>query len=102
METKQITMQNALQYLLSHRKYPIYLAAGEWCVQKEPNFDVLHPVTELFSQHTRHKHQVVVMNPNYVIVFHRLRHFLSKDAICVAVCYPCVLIEADFPRVVVE
>lgn len=41
MEPQQIAMQNPLENFLSHWENPVYLAAGEWCVQEEADPDVL-------------------------------------------------------------
>lgn len=95
-------MQHAFKDLLSHWENPINLATRERRVQKESNLDVLYAGTELLSQHGRHQHQVVVVDPNDVVVLDLLCHLASKDAIRISICHPGILVKRNLAGVVVE
>lgn len=49
MKADQVTVQNTEKEGLSHGENPIYLAAGEWCMQEEANFDILLGRANLLS-----------------------------------------------------
>ena len=51
-------------------------------MQEKADFDVAFAVTELFAQELRQKHQVVVMDPDTVVVPDMRRYFFGKESVC--------------------
>ena len=102
METQQIAVQHALQDLLSYRQDPVDFATRKRRVQEESYLHVLGLVTELFAQHRRQQHQVIVVNPDEVVVLNMLCKLFGEDAVRIAICNPSVLVKADLTGMVVE
>lgn len=45
---------------------------------------------------------MVVMNPDQIVVLHILGYRVGKDLVGGLICFPCILIERDLTRMVVE
>lgn len=71
-------------------------------MQEEANPNVLNRCSDLLSQHRREKHKVIIVNPDKIAVFDRFGYSFRKEPVRIAISDPCVLVEANFPRVVVE
>lgn len=71
-------------------------------MQEEANLDILLGVAELFTEHSRHEHQVVVVYPYHVVVLYILCDGLCEQAVGLGVCVPSRLVEGNLTRVVVE
>lgn len=95
-------MQHSLQNLLPHRQDPINFGTRERRVQEESNLDVLYAVAELLTKHCRHQHEMVIVDPDEVVVLHLLCNFLGEDSVRVTVGNPGLFIEGNLARMVVE
>lgn len=102
VETNQVAMQNSEKKLIANRENAIDLATREGSVQEETNFDVLLAVANLFAQHLREQHEVVIMDPNQVSILYFLGDGFGEEPVGFLVCLPCRLIEGNFTGVVVE
>lgn len=89
VETNQVTMQNTLEYVIADGKDAVYFTAGKRCVKEESNLDVALAVANLFSQHGRKKHEMVIMDPYEIIVLYILGDCLSEQAIDLSIGVPC-------------
>lgn len=95
-------MQHTPQNLLSHWQNPVNFTAREGGVKEEANLDVLDSITQLFPEHGRHEHEVIIMDPDQVVILDGFRDLSGKDPVCVAVGDPRTLVKADLARVVME
>jgi hypothetical protein len=102
VEADQVTVQYTEENLVSDRKDAVDLGAGEGRVEEEANLDVLLGVPDLLAQHLRHEHQVVVVDPDQVVVLDVLCDSLCEQAIGLHVTLPRRLVECDLTGVVVE
>ena len=74
-------------------------------MQEEAELDVARWVVkflELFAQHSRHEHKVVVVNPDKVVILDVLRDLLGKDTVGLAIRIPGRFVEGDLAGVVME
>lgn len=95
-------MEDTKQDLVAHRQDAVDLGAGEGRVQEESQLDVLLLIADLLAQHGGQEHEVVIMDPDHVIVLDILGDSLCKQAIRLLVSLPCRLVEGDLTGVVVE
>lgn len=102
VETHEIAVQYAIQNLVADGQDSIDFATGEGCVQEESELDVALSVTNLFAEHGRQEHQVVIVHPNQVVVLDIFCNLLGEEPVGFAVCVPCGLVEGDLTGVVVE
>lgn len=102
VEAEKITVQHTVKNLLAHRQNSVDLTTREGRVQEESDHDVFSLVAELLSQHRRQQHQMVVVDPDHVVILHLLRNFPRKDAVGITISNPCVLVEANLAGVVME
>lgn len=63
MKADKITVQYAVQDLISHRQCAEYLAAWKWCLKEKTTLDVLPRFSNFFPEHSRQEHEVVILNP---------------------------------------
>lgn len=71
-------------------------------MQEETNLDILFGVSNLFSQHLRQEHQVVVVDPNKVTVLHILDDCPCEEAVDFLICAPRRLVKGNLAGVIVE
>ena len=71
-------------------------------MEEEADLDVLLGVAELLTQHGRHEHKVVVVDPDHIVVLDIFCNSLCEEAIGLCVSLPCGLVEGDLTRVVME
>lgn len=102
VETNEIAVKDTKQNLVTDRENSVNLGAGEGSVQEEANLDILLCVAKLFSQHRRHEHQVVVVDPDHVIILYVFRNSLCEQTVGFGVCIPGRLVKGDLTGVVVE
>ena len=70
-------------------------------MEKEANLDV-HVATDFCSQHCRHHHQVIVVDPDKITLPYIPSDGLSKCSVCCLIRRPCVLTENDLARMIVD
>jgi F420-0:gamma-glutamyl ligase len=95
-------MEDAEEQGFSDGQNPVDLAGREGSVEEEANLDVLLAVADLLAQHLREQHQVVVVDPDHISVLDVANDRLGKEAVDLAVCAPCRLVERDLTGMVVE
>lgn len=66
VETNQVAMQNSQEKLIANGENAIDLATREGSVKEEANLDVLLAVADLFTQHFREQHEMVVVDPDQI------------------------------------
>lgn len=89
VEADQIAVKDASKDLVAYWKDTVDLATRERGVKEEAELDVLLSVTNFLTQHGRQKHQVVVVNPDEIVVLYILCDFLCKQTIGFTVGVPC-------------
>ncbi len=102
VETDEIAVKNTKQNLVADREDSVNLGTREGCVQEETDLDILLGFANLFAQHGRHEHQVVVVYPYHVVVLYILCDSLCEQAVGLGVCVPSGLVEGNLTGVVVE
>ena len=71
-------------------------------MEEEAKLDILLRLPNLFAQHSWQKHQMVVMDPDHVIVIDICCNCFRKKAVRFSVRVPGGLVEGDFTRMVME
>src|SRR5690606_7637223 len=94
VEPDEIAVEEAGQESLADRQNTVDFAAGEGRVEEEADADILLGVPQLFADHPRKEHEVVVVDPNKVIILYVLDDRLGEEAIDFLVGRPCGLIES--------
>ena len=102
VESNQVAVQYTVENLVTDRQDSVDLATGEGSVEEESKLDVAFRVANLLSEHCWEQHQVVVVDPNEVVVLYVLCDCLGKEAVGFAVGVPCRFIERNLTRMVVE
>lgn len=102
MEANQVAVQNSKKDLIPDRQDAVDLAAGERGVQEEAELDVLLGRANLLAEHGRQEHQVVIVDPDEIVVLHVCGNSLGEEAVGLGVCIPGRLVEGDLTRVVME
>jgi len=102
VEADQIAVKHAREDLVSYRQDSIDLTTGEGSVEEESKLDVAFRVANLLSEHCWEQHQVVVMDPDEVIVLYVLCDCLGKETVGFAIGVPRRFIKGDLTRMVVE
>lgn len=102
VEADQVAVKYAEQDLVTYRQDTIDLRRGERSVKEEADLDVLLGVTNLLAQHGRHEHQVVVVDPDHIVVLDVLCNSLREQAVGLGVSFPGRLVKGDLSGVVVE
>jgi hypothetical protein len=95
-------MQNSQKKLIANGENAIDLATREGSVQEETNLDVLLAVANLFAQHLRKQHEVIVVDPNQIPILYFLGDGFGEKPVGFLVGLPCRLVEGNFTGVVVE
>lgn len=95
-------MQNSQKELIANRENAIDLATRERSVQEETNLDVLLAVADLFAQHLREQHEMVVVDPDQISILDFLGDGFGEESVGFLVGLPGPLVEGDFTGVVVE
>jgi hypothetical protein len=102
VEADQVAGQRAAQDLVANGEDAVNFRTWEWGVKEKANLDVLLGLANLLAQHLRHEHEVVVVDPHHVVILHILCDRLCEQAVGLAVCLPCGLVEGNLTGVVVE
>ena len=102
VESDQVTVQNTVENLVTDRQDSVDLATGEGSVEEETELDVALGVADLFAEHSGQKHEMVVVDPDQIVVLYVLCDLLCEQAVGLLVGIPCGLVEGDLTRVVVE
>lgn len=102
VESNEITVKNTKQDLVTDRQNTIDLAAGERRVQEETKLDVLLGLADFLAEHGREQHQMVIMDPNEVVVLNVGRDSLGEETVRFGVGVPGRLVKRDFTGMVVE
>jgi hypothetical protein len=102
MEANKIAVEQARKESFSYRQDSVNLTAREWCVEEKADADVLLGRSNLFAKHLRQEHQVVVVDPNEVIVLDVLEHRLGELTVHFLVRSPGRLVEGDFAGMIVK
>lgn len=71
-------------------------------MEEETQLHVLLGVANLLAKHRGQQHEVVVVNPDHVVILHIFRDGLCEQAIGFSVCVPSRLVEGNLSGVVVE
>jgi hypothetical protein len=71
-------------------------------VQEKAKLDVLLLIANLLPQHSWEKHEVIIVDPDNVVVLNIRGDCLCKQSVCFLVALPRRLIEGDLAGVVVE
>jgi len=102
VESDQVAVQYTVENLVTDGQDSVNLATGEGSVEEEAELDVALRVANLFAQHSRQKHEMVVVNPDQIVVLYILCDLLCEQTIGFLVGIPGRLVEGDLTRVVVE
>jgi hypothetical protein len=102
MEADEIAVEYTEQDFVSHGEDTVDFGAGKWCVEEEADLDIFLRVPELLAQHGGHEHEVVVVDPDHVVILYVLGNCLCEQAVGLRVGVPCGLVEGDLTRVVME
>ena len=71
-------------------------------MKEEANFHIGLTGPNLFTEHGRKKHQVIVVNPNEVPILYLTGNCLGEKAVGFLVGIPSRFVEGDLARVVVK
>ena len=86
VKPNQVAVEYAEQNLVTNWQDTVDFGGGEGGVKEEANLDVLLSVTELFTQHGRHEHKMVIVDPDHIVVLNVFCDCLCEQAVgfCVA------------------
>lgn len=102
VESDQVTVEDAVQQGLADRDDSVDLGRGKWSVQEEADLHVLLCVADQLTQHLWEEHEVIVVDPDHVIVLDVGHDRLRKELVDFVVGGPCRLVEGNLAGVVVE
>lgn len=102
VESDQVAVQYTVENLVTDRQDSVDLATGEGSVEEESELDVALGVADLFAKHSGQKHEMVVVDPDQIVVLYILCDLLCKQTVGLLVGIPCGLVEGDLTGVVVE
>jgi hypothetical protein len=102
VESDQITVQYTIEDLVTDRQDSVDLATGEGSVEEETELDVALGVANLFAEHSGQKHEMVVVDPDQIVILHVLCDLLCEQTVGFLVGIPGGLVEGDLTGVVVE
>ena len=88
VETDQVAVEYTEQNLVTNWQDTVDLGGGEGSVKEEANLDVLLSVAELLTQHGRHEHKMVIVNPDHIVVLYIFCDCLCEQAIGLCVALP--------------
>jgi len=71
-------------------------------MKEEADFDVSFRVANFFSDHGGHKHEVVVVNPDQVIILNIAGNGFGKETVDLLVGIPSRFVKGDFTRVIMQ
>lgn len=71
-------------------------------MEEKPNLDIRLAVANFLPEHGREEHQMVVVDPDQVTIFHIFRNGLGKEPVGFSVCVPSRFIKGDFAGMVME
>jgi hypothetical protein len=102
VKSDQIAVQYAVEDLVTDRQNSVDFTTGEGSVQEETELDVALGVADFLAEHGGQKHEMVVVDPDQIVVLHIFCDFLCKQTVGFLVGFPCGLVEGDLTGVVVE
>lgn len=102
VESDQIAVQYAVEDLVTDRQDSVDLTTGEGGVEEETKLDVALGVADFFAEHSRQKHEMVVVDPDQIVVLYVLCDFLCEQTVGFLVGFPCGFVEGDLTGVVME
>jgi hypothetical protein len=102
VESDQIAVQYAVEDLVTDRQDSVDFATGERSMQEETEFDVALGVADFFAEHSRQKHEMIVVDPDQIVVLYIFCDFLCEQTVGFLVGFPGGLVEGDLTGVVVE
>jgi hypothetical protein len=102
MEPDQVALQHARQDLIAYWEDSVDLAGWEWRVQEEAKFDILLLGSNQISQQGREQHQVVVMNPDHIVVLDIGGNGFGKKPVGFLICVPSFVVKGDFARMIMK
>lgn len=105
VKADQVAVKKALEDVVAHRQHTVNFATREWRVEEEADLDVVNASIlggNLLAKHLRQEHEVIVVNPDEVIVLDVLGDLLCKLAVGVLVGSPVGLVKGDVGRVVMK
>ena len=71
-------------------------------MKEETELHVALGVANLFAEHSRKKHKMVIVYPDQIIVLDVLCDFFCEQTVGLAIGIPCGLVEGNLTGVVVE
>lgn len=93
-------MQNTLEDLVTDRQNTVDFTAGKWSMQEEANLDVFASVAKLLPDHLWKEKEVVVVNPDQIVVADMRSNLFGEEAIDLLVGLPSRLVKGDLTGVV--
>ena len=103
VKADQIAVKDAQDDFVAHGENSIYFGAREGGVEEESDFDIfLVSLANLFAQHCRQKHEVIIMDPNEIVVVDISRDSGGEQLIGFPVCVPRGLVKGDFAWMIVK
>ena len=102
VESDQVTVQYTVEDLVTNRQDSVDLATGEGSVEEETELDVALRVADLFAQHSGQKHEMVVVDPDQIVILHIFCDLFREQTVGLLVGIPSGFVEGDLTGVVVE
>jgi len=102
VETDEVRLQNAFEDFVTNWQDTVDLTAGKWRMKEEANLDVALGFANFLTNHCGHEHQVVVVNPDEIVVLNVLSDCLCEQPVDLFVGIPRGLVEGDLTRVIVQ
>ena len=81
MKPDLVTRKNTFDQLLAHRECPPEIRCGKRRMQRESNSALFPLLVEPFPQHSRHKHEVVVVHPDQIPRGRGVGHSHGEDLV---------------------
>jgi hypothetical protein len=102
VEADQIAVQYTVEDLVTDRENSVDLTTGEGSVEEETELDVALGVADLFAEHSGQKHEMVVVDPDQIVILYVFCDFLCEQTIGFLVGFPCGLVEGNLTGMVVK
>jgi hypothetical protein len=102
VEADEIAVEQASEESLTHGKNTVDLTARERSVEEKADTDVLLGGGDLLAEHLGEQHQVVIVDPDKVVILHILEDGLGEETVDFLVGSPGGLVKGDLTGVVVE
>ena len=72
-------------------------------MEEESDFDVfLVSFGYFFAEQTREDHQMIILDPNEIIIFDDIGDILGKYKVCFSICIPDFFVKVSLSRMVME